>query len=107
VGTGFSKAVRNFSFALQRWDSLSMPLLKIFQLLPAVINFLQTLTSKGDRDDGIWARSILQKLTGPNAFMDLVSAAMATDAMLIGQELLRKDDKEESSIFMKASEAFE
>lgn len=102
---GFARQVQNFSFALQRMDSLSLPLLKIFYLLPAVYKFLTSLTAQGDLDDQRWAIALLTRLTGTSAYMSIMRAALAADAMLVGLRFLRWDDVAESNPVLKASEA--
>ena len=102
---GFARQVQNFSFALQRMDSLSLPLLKIFHLLPAVYKFLTSLTAQGDSDDQRWAIALLTRLTGTSAYMSIMRAALAADAMLVGLRFLRWDDVAESNPVLKASEA--
>ena len=100
----FSKAIRNFSFAMQRMDSLSVPLLKIFVTLPSVLTFLCRLTRDGDRDDQKWAVAHLSRLTGPGAFYSIILAALASDAVLLANRLIRFDDAAESTAALKAGE---
>ena len=79
----FSKALKNFSFAAQRFNSLTDPLFKIFHLLPEVLAFLSELTRKGDADDAKWATHVLQSVTGKRAWFRIMVAAMAGDAMML------------------------
>lgn len=104
-GQSFHSALKNFSFAMQRFNSLSGPLMKIIALLPIVFKFLANLTSKGDTEDKAWARGLLAAMTGPTSYDKLVTAAMVADAMLIGNVFLRQDDAADSNAFIKASEA--
>jgi hypothetical protein len=101
----FSKAIRNFSFAMQRMDSLSVPLLKIFHTLPAVLKFLCSLTKQGDREDQKWAIAHLSRLTGPDAYYNILFAALASDAFLLANRLIRMDDVAESTAVLKGSQA--
>jgi hypothetical protein len=102
----FTRAVKNFSFAAQRFDSLSVPLLKIFSLLPVVYKFLRSLTSDGDQEDQAWACNMLSRLTGVGAFHDIMCCALAADACLVGHNMIRLDDTAENNSILKASEAF-
>ena len=55
---GFSKVVKNLSFADQRFDSRSRPLFRLFELLPAAIETLAALTGvEGDVADRAWAQA--------------------------------------------------
>lgn len=93
---GLSKQgdINNFSMAGQRFGSMSRPLMKVFELLPAARFFLElTNPSKGDNDDQHWARALL-RMTGPLAYRDMLG--VATDAMLVIQHFLREDDKADS-----------
>ena len=101
----FRKAIKNFSFAMQRFDSLSEPLHRIFLLLPEVMVFLGELSRVGDRADAQWARSLLRSLTGPESYVKVLSAALASDCFLVCQKFLRKDDSADAEVFMKAGEA--
>lgn len=104
-GLKFGKALKSFSFALQRFDSLSQPLALIFSLLPEVIHFLGDLTRKGDVDDGKWARRVLTKLMGAGSWKDIMTAALAADCLLVTQKFLRLEDKAEAECYIKAKEA--
>ena len=97
--------MKNFSFAAQRFDSLSAPLIKIVALLPSILRFLSKLTQLGDADDQRWARRILEVLTCREGGQHLVKAAMVGDAMLILQKFLRMDDAADSPVIIKAQEA--
>ena len=100
----FTREVRNFSFAAQRFDSLAVPLLKIVHMLPVVYRFLAKLTEVGDGPDQKWAVTMLQRLTGVAAYHDIVRAALAADAMVIGHRMIRMDDAAENNPINKASE---
>ena len=93
------------SFALQRFDSLSEPLLKIFVTFPNVLAFLGALTREGDVDDARWSRALLKQLTGEGAYKRVMTAALASDALLCAQQFLRRDDKGDSEVYCKAAEA--
>ena len=57
-GTGFCKVIKNLSFADQRFDSRSRPLLRLFELLPVAIETLAALTGEeGDVQDRAWAQA--------------------------------------------------
>ena len=101
----FSKALKNFSFAAQRFNSLTDPLFKIFHLLPEVLAFLSELTRKGDADDAKWATHVLQSVTGKRAWFRIMVAAMAGDAMMLCHKFIRKDDSASTEVYFKASEA--
>ena len=101
----FRRAIKNFSFAMQRFDSLSEPLHRIFLLLPEVMVFLGELSRVGDRGDGQWARSLLKSLTGPESYVKVLSAALASDCFLVCQKFLRKDDTADAEVYMKAGKA--
>ena len=101
----FSKIVKNFSFALQRFDSLSVPLFKLLQMLPTILKFLSKLTELGDPDDQKWSIAMLTRLTGEGAYESFIATALCADAMLIGHRMIRQDDRDENNPIMKASEA--
>ena len=101
----FSKVVQNFSFAAQRFDSLALPLLKIVHTLPVVYKFLIQLTSEGDATDQQWACSLIERLTGPQAYRSMIRAAMAADALLVGHAFIRVEDLSESNPMLKGTEA--
>ena len=84
----FSKALKNFSLAAQRFNSLSDPLFKIFHLLPNVLKFLTELTEKGDVEDARWATQLLLAVTGKRAWFKIMVAAMAGDAMMLCQKFI-------------------
>lgn len=102
---GFWKAIRNLSFAGQRFDSLTSPLFKIFSLFPGVIRFLCNMTKVGDVDDQKWAKRILEALTAPSGGQHLIKAAMVADCLLTVQNFLRLDDRSDTSVIIKAREA--
>ena len=104
---GFAKCIRNFSYAAQRFDSVTTPLFKAYALLPAVLAFLSQLTKVGDAEDQRWGRRILESLTSQSGGSALVSAAMAGDAFLVMEKFLRLDDRSDSTAILKASEALE
>ena len=101
----FEKVVRNFSFAAQRFDSLALPLMKVVHLLPVVYKFLTRLTDVGDLDDQKWACSLLSRLTGPEAYRNILRAALASDAMLVGHSFIRFEDAAEGNPLLKGAEA--
>ena len=104
---GFAKCIRNFSYAAQRFDSVTTPLFKAYALLPAILAFLSQLTKVGDAEDQRWGRRILESLTSQSGGSALVSAAMAGDAFLVMEKFLRLDDRSDSTAILKASEALE
>ena len=101
----FTKEIRNFAFAAQRFDSLAIPLLKLVHMLPAVYRFLSKSTVVGDDADQKWAVAMIGRLTGVKAYHDIVRAALAADAMVIGHRMIRMDDASENNPINKASEA--
>ena len=101
----YAKSLTNFSLAMQRFDSLTEPASRIFLLLPEVLQFLSHLTKVGDADDARWSRSLLSVVTGPGSYIRILKAALGTDALLIVQRFLRKDDAGNTEVFMKADEA--
>ena len=101
----YARAITNFSFALQRFDSLTEPGQRLVTLLPEVLQFLCILTKDGDVEDVKCARSCLSHLTGAGSWKRICTAAMGIDALLILQKFLRKDDKGNAEVFLKASEA--
>ncbi|CAE7692666.1 unnamed protein product [Symbiodinium sp. CCMP2592] len=101
----FRKAVKNMSFALQRFDSLSEPLFKIFLHFPSVLRFLGALTRDGDPEDARWSRRLLTQVTGLQGFRKLMTAALASDALMMAQRFLRQDDRADTEVFLKLGEA--
>lgn len=101
----FAKAIKNFGFAMQRFDSLSNPLSKIFELLPEVFAFVCEISRVGDREDSKWACEVLAKISGPGSWQRIMVAALAADALLVLQRHLRMDDKGEGEVYIKAMEA--
>lgn len=101
----FIREINNFSFALQRFDSLSVPLWKVISMLPAVYRFLASLTLEGDAVDQRWATALICRLTGPTAYRSIIGAALAADAVLVGHKMIRWDDVAESNAILKGSEA--
>lgn len=93
------------SFALQRFDSLSEPLLKVFLYFPSVLRFLGALTRDGDAEDARWSRRLLSQVTGLQGFRKLMTAAMAADALLMAQRFLRQDDRADTEVYLKLGEA--
>ncbi|CAE7296558.1 unnamed protein product, partial [Symbiodinium sp. CCMP2456] len=87
----FRKAIKNFSFAMQRFDSLSEPLHRIFLLLPQVLVFLGELSRVGDRTDAQWARSLLRSLTGPESYSKVYMKAGEVSDFLHTMEVLFDD----------------
>ena len=102
---GFAKCIRNFSYAPQRFNSVTEPLFKAYTLLPSVLGFLSQLTKVGDAEDQRWGRRILESITSQNGGSALVSAAMAADAFLVMEKFIRLDDAADSTAILKASEA--
>ena len=98
----FSQSIRNFSFALQRFNSLSSPLYKVLISLKSVYAFLRRLCEEGDRADRLWAEELLSHLTGADAYQHLVNTALVSDAMLIGQKFLRLADVSDDSVCITA-----
>ncbi|CAE7715604.1 unnamed protein product, partial [Symbiodinium sp. CCMP2592] len=103
----FSQALRNFSYAKQRFNSLSMPLFKLLSSLKSVYAFLVQLAAEGDRDDRRFAETLLTELSGRSAFQHLVNAALAADSMLIGQRFLRLADTDNDEACVTAQQAAE
>ena len=101
----FWKAIRNLSFAGQRFDSLTSPLFKIFTVFPGMIRFLCNMTRVGDAEDQRWAKRILEALSAPAGGQNLIKAAMVADCMLMVQSFLRLDDRSDTSVMIKAREA--
>ena len=102
---GFCKAIKNFSYAAQRFDSITTPLFKIFTLFPSMLRFLAGMTRHGDSDDQRWARRILETMTAQDGGQSLIKSAMSADAFIILEKFLRLDDREDSTVILKAAEA--
>ena len=86
----FGKLIVNFSHKEARFDSRSEPLVRLFRLLPIVIEVLRELSghpnelrSVSDVEDRRYARALLRSFGGPAGYDLLVSAAVTADAMLI------------------------
>ena len=101
----FSGAIRNFSFALQRFNSLSEPLFKLLVCLKSVYAFLAKLCEEGDREDRLWAEELIGRLTGADAYQHLVNTALVADAMLVGQKFLRLADVSDDTACVTAAQA--
>ena len=101
----FSQALRNFSYAKQRFNSLSTPLFKLLSSLKSVYAFLVRLVSEGDLDDRRFAETLLTELSGRDAFQHLVNAGLAADSMLIGQRFLRLADTDNDEACVTAQQA--
>ena len=101
----FFKAYKNLSFAMQRFDSLTTPLFKIYNLLRPTVGFLASMTKTGDSGDQKWAKRFLELLTREDGGQNLAQAAIVADCLMILQKFLRLDDKSEGSVVLKASEA--
>jgi hypothetical protein len=101
----FCKALRSFSFAMQRFDSAALPLWKILKSLPTVFKFLSKVTEAGDAEDQQWARQLISAVTGANAYQNIVRCALATDAMMTCQRFLRLADKADNDATLSGSQA--
>jgi len=80
----FGKLIVNFSHKEARFDSRSEPLVRLFRLLPIVIETLRKLSEDADDDaDRRYAKALLRSFGGPVGYDLLVSAALTADAMLV------------------------
>eukprot|EP00439_Symbiodinium_sp_Y106_P066153 s662_g10.t1 len=101
----FSKLLRSFSFADQRFDSRKKPLFKMFKLFVLIIDLLEDVSSVDgafDKDDQKMAASILSHLGGDQGYNLAVSAAVAADALLIGSPMLRVCDASSADFALSA-----
>ena len=64
----FATTLRNLHYAEQRFDSRSLPLFRLFQLLPVVIDTLEELAGQGTLDERKWAAALLAEFGGPAGF---------------------------------------
>jgi hypothetical protein len=104
----FEKIVRNLSYAEQRFDSRTEPLLRIFKLLPVIMDTLErcALMCDDDNDPGVFAL-IIENLTGKKGYSVIVRAAVASDILVISQETLRIVDKSDGDSAIVSSVAYE
>jgi hypothetical protein len=84
----FTKILRSFGYAEQRFNSRSEPFFKLFLLLPTAIDALAEL---GDK----WSRSILNTLGGAHGYDLVVSAALVADVMMFIQPCIREEDTDD------------
>ena len=106
TGAHFSRVLRNFQFAEQRFNSRTKPLFRIFRLLPTVIQTLSDITSKSDDpQDANWAEELLQKFSGPQGYEALVTAAVVADTLIARQPALRLEDEASADFSLSGVEA--
>jgi hypothetical protein len=84
----FSKILRSFGYAEQRFNSRSEPFFKLFLLLPTAVDALAEL---GDS----WSRTILNTLGGAHGYDLVVSAALVADVMMFIQPCIREEDTDD------------
>ena len=101
----FARNLRNFAFALQRFDSASLPLFKILKMLPCVFRFLVKVAALDDVDDASWARDKIARVTGNNAYRNILRCAMVCDGMATCQRFLRLCDKADNDACCSGREA--
>ena len=64
----FATILRNLHYAEQRFDSRSLPLFRLFSLLPVVISVLEELAASGTLEERKWAVKLLKEFGGPEGF---------------------------------------
>ena len=92
----FLRIVRNFSYAAQRFNSMSEPVWKLFLLFPCVVDALVLL---GDE----WSKKLLLRFAGRKGYDLLVSAAMVADVMMLLQPCIRIEDQSDGDASLLAS----
>jgi hypothetical protein len=60
----FARQLRNLSFNDARFDSRTMPLMKLLMSLPLIVTTLELLMSEGDDEDVKWARELVFQFSG-------------------------------------------
>ena len=88
----FAKIMHSMSFAEQRYDSRSRPLMRFFKLLPIAIGTLVKLVENGTASEATHATELLSMLTGDAGFKRIVGAAVAADSMVLGWSFIRLSD---------------
>ena len=67
-GPEFDQVLRHFQYAEQRFDSRSMPLFKIFKLLPVALDAVEEIARSGDAAEVAWAIQLLDQHAGPEGY---------------------------------------
>ena len=109
-GPSCSRFLKSFSFADHRFDSRKRPLLRLFNLLPVVIQCLQRVTEAGSSfqdSDVKWCRDLLEQWGGDKGYIRLVGSALIADALVMSWPFLRLTDKSEADYALTGTQAAE
>ncbi|CAE7737112.1 unnamed protein product, partial [Symbiodinium sp. CCMP2592] len=82
-GASFCRFLKGFSFADHRFDSRKRPLVRLFTMLPILMECLQRVTEGGTSftdADVVWCRNLLQDWGGDKGYIRLVGSALIAAA---------------------------
>ena len=106
----FSRFLKGFAFADHRFDSRKRPLVRLFTMLPIVMECLQRVTEGGTSfqdADVLWCRNLLQEWGGDRGYVRLVGSALIGDALVMSWPFLKLADKSEGDYSLTGVQAAE
>ena len=107
---GFSKVLKNCSFADHRFDSRKKPLFRLFKLLPVAIRCLEEICAQRapfDAAEKTWAAELLRDFEGDEGYNRLVGSAVAADCLLLAWPMLKVSDQDAADYALAAPAAAE
>ncbi|CAE7650905.1 unnamed protein product [Symbiodinium sp. CCMP2592] len=109
-GASFCRFLKGFSFADHRFDSRKRPPVRLFTMLPILMECLQRVTEGGTSftdADVVWCRNLLQDWGGDKGYIRLVGSALIADALVMSWPFLKLADKSEADYSLTGVQAAE